>query len=149
MQPHPQLSDFLAAFAEPVQSLFWELRDFVLATTPHVSELIYDNYSALSLAYGPSHKLKDSFCHIAVYRKYVNLGFNRGTELTPGLVKLEGTGKLIRHIKVLDMRAFPAEEVAGMLMEAQDISLVQNETLRNSQPEPQSLVMSISEKKRR
>lgn len=39
-------------------------------------------------------------CHIAVYRKRANLGFNRGAELEYPDCMLVGEGKIIRHIKV-------------------------------------------------
>lgn len=65
-----------------------------------VNELIYDNYNTVAIAFSKSEKLKDAFCHIAVYSKHINFGFNRGSELSKSNVKLEGKGKLIRHITV-------------------------------------------------
>ena len=51
---------------------------------------------AVSIAFTYTEKSRGAFCHIAVYKGHVNLGFNRGAELPGGEGVLEGTGKLIR-----------------------------------------------------
>ena len=80
-----------------------ELRDFITDLVPRANELIWDNYYAVAMACSKSEKLKDAFCHIAVYSQHVNFGFNRGAELTNWNVKLNGEGKLIRHISILKL----------------------------------------------
>jgi len=147
MQAHPELKKFLSPYDESIQNLFFELRDFVLNTIPNTNELIWDNYNALALAYSKSEKLKDAFCHMAVYAKHVNFGFNRGAELSKRNLSLEGKGKLIRHIKVETMDSFPKEEIKTMIYEAIGISENLNNELREKIGNPKSIVMSISEKK--
>ena len=67
-----------------------DLRNFVTALVPEANELIWDNYNAVAIAYSKSEKLKDAFCHISVYEKHVNFGFNRGAELTTTKLELKG-----------------------------------------------------------
>ncbi|MFK8102319.1 MAG: DUF1801 domain-containing protein [Saprospiraceae bacterium] len=147
MKPNPQLKKFLQPYDQNIQNLTMELRNFILDLVPLANELIWDNYNAVAIAYSKSEKLKDAFCHISVYAKHVNLGFNRGAELTSTKLKLKGKGKLIRHISVTDFQAFPKEEITKMLWEAIGISEVLNPTLIEKNTQPKSMIMSISEKR--
>lgn len=148
MTAHPQLSSFLNRYHLREQDLFWSLRDWLVSVAPPMNELIYDNYNALAIAYSLSHKVADAFCHIAVYSQHVNFGFNRATELPPTDLPLEGQGTLIRHMKVKDWRAFPQAAAERMVATAAAYAGERNPDLTPPQP-PASVVMSISEKKRR
>ncbi len=145
MKAHPDLKKFIKPYSESIQKLTLEIREFVLAIVPEANELIWDNYNAVAMAYSKSEKLSDAFCHIAVYSKHVNLGFNRGVELKSPPIKLHGKGKLIRHIKVTDLESFPKESLQKMILEASVIAEMHNSVEVNQKPK--SLVMSISEKK--
>lgn len=147
MKPNPQLATFLKPYSEEVQQLTLALRDFVTELIPEANELIWDNYNAVAMAYSKSEKLKDAFCHIAVYSKHVNFGFNRGSELIKGSLKLEGKGALIRHISVKDLATFPKEAITKLILEAVHIADDRNPKLQGTNAKTQSLVMSISEKK--
>ncbi|KQC30849.1 DUF1801 domain-containing protein [Flagellimonas eckloniae] len=147
MKPNPQLKKFIEPYDTQIQNLTLELRNFITDLVPEANELIWDNYNAVALAYSKSEKLKDAFCHISVYSGHVNFGFNRGAELTKETVKLNGKGKLIRHISVKDSRSFPKEEIKNMIWEAVGISENLNYELTEKNSQPKSIVMSISEKK--
>ncbi|WP_298320401.1 DUF1801 domain-containing protein [uncultured Aquimarina sp.] len=147
MKPNPKLKKFLEPYDERIQNLTMELRDFITDLVPESNELIWDNYNAVAMAYSKSENLKDAFCHIAVYSGHVNFGFNRGAELTKETVKLNGKGKLIRHISIKDFKSFPKKEIKTMLWEAVGISENLNKELIEKNSQPKSIVMSISEKK--
>ena len=149
MEPNKQLIEFLKPYNSDIQELAFELRNFIVEIVPEANELIWDNYNAVAIAYSKSEKLKDAFCHIAVYSKYVNFGFNRGTELTKQKVQLEGKGKLIRHLKVTDINTFPKGPLKEMILEAVGISEFKNQELAKKETEGSSIVMSVSKKKRR
>ena len=149
MKINPELQNFLFPYDTNIQELTIKLRNFIIETEPTCNELIWDNYNAVAIAYTKSDKLKDAFCHIAVYSKYVNFGFNRGAELTKSEVKLSGKGKLIRHITVSNFKTFPKNEIKKLLSEAIGLSEIINPELINSKIQSKSIVMSISEKKRR
>lgn len=136
-------------YDEEIQKLTFQLRDFITNLVPQANELIWDNYNAVAIAYSKSEKLKDAFCHIALYSKHVNFGFNRGAELTKTSVKLNGNGKLIRHISVKNFQSFPKQEIEKMIGEAVGISENMNSGLINQNHTPKSIVMSTSEKKLR
>jgi hypothetical protein len=147
MKPNPNLKIFLEPYDEGIQKLTLELRDFITDLVPQANELIWDNYNAVAMAYSKSEKLKDAFCHIAVYSKHINFGFNRGAELTSTNLKLEGKGKLIRHISVKEIKSFPKKEIKNLISEAVGVSEERNNDLADKNLPSKSIVMSISEKK--
>jgi len=98
--PPKQLLEFLKPFDRSIQDLALTLRTTVLAELAPCHENIYDAYNAVAIGYGPTDRLKDGICHIAVYAKHVNLGFNRGAQLSDPQRILKGTGKNIRHVTI-------------------------------------------------
>jgi len=102
-EPPAELREFLAPFDGEVARLFFAARSTVLAAAPRANELIYDAYNAVSCAYSFTDRLSEAFCHVAAYPKYVNLGFNRGAELTDPEALLAGSGANIRHVRIADV----------------------------------------------
>ncbi|NAS13878.1 DUF1801 domain-containing protein [Poritiphilus flavus] len=147
MEPNRQLNNFLEPYDKEIQKLTLQLRDYITGLVPEANELIWDNYNAVAIAYSKSEKLKDAFCHLAVYSGHVNFGFNRGAELTKTDIKLKGTGKLIRHISVKEFDTFPKQEIEKMIWEAVGISESLNTELIQSNSNPRSIVMSVSARK--
>jgi len=147
MKANPALKTFLKPYDKSIQELTFELRNFIVDIVPEANELIWDNYNAVAIAYSKSKKLKDAFCHIAVYSKHVNFGFNRGAELINPAIELNGKGKLIRHISVNTFESFPKEAIEKMIYEAVGIAEERNPILKESNTKPASIIMSISEKK--
>ena len=147
MKPNPALKTFIHPYRSEIQKLTMELRNFVTELVPEANELIWDNYNAVALAFSKSDKLKDAFCHIAVYANHVNLGFNRGSELTKSELKLMGKGKLIRHLSFKNHTSFPKKELTKLVWEAVGISENRNIELRSKKDIGKSIIMSISEKK--
>ena len=98
--PDPQLIQFLSPYAPPIRALALAVRELMLSEAPSAIETIYDAYSAVALGYSFNGRLKDSFCHIAVYTGHVNLGFNRGAELPDPRSVLQGSGRQVRHVRL-------------------------------------------------
>ena len=149
MTINPNLQKFLFPYDIKIQQLALKLRSFIIDIEPTCNELIWDNYNAVAIAYSKSDKLKDAFCHIAIYAKHINFGFNRGSELTKSHLQLSGNGKLIRHITINNFDEFPENEIRKMLFEAIGLSEKLNDKLINAEIQSQSIVMSISEKKKK
>src|SRR5215510_1671895 len=97
--PSEDLIRMLSRYDLKVGQLGLALRAMVLEEAPFASERILQTY-ALALLYSLTDKWKDTFCHVVVYTKHVNLGFNRGAELDDPDGLLEGSGKIIRHLRV-------------------------------------------------
>lgn len=97
--PASELLEFLAAFDAKIAELALAMRAKVIAIAPLANETDWDAYNAVSVVFHYPPKWQDgSFCHIAVYAKHVNLGFNEGASLDDPAGVLQGKGASIRHI---------------------------------------------------
>lgn len=122
-EPINDLIECLKPFDKEVQATALQLRAFVLDIFPDSNELIYDNYNALAIGYSLSDKQKEMFCHIAVYSRYVNIGFDRGVDLDDPKKILKGTGNRIRHITVTGFETFEQTYVENLLKQAHKLTL--------------------------
>lgn len=143
------LNEYLSVYERQVRDICLKLRGFVLQHHPEANQLIYDGYNAVSIVFSLSDKLQDAFCHIAVYKKHVNLGFNRGAEIENPYLKLEGKGKLIRHYKVTDMENLPEKQLSILLEKAVEISQMENLNLKSDIPKSKIFIKPTSGKKLR
>ena len=75
-------------------------RNAVLREIPAASETVNDVSYAVTIGFTFSGRVKEVFCYLVAYRSYVNLGFARGAELPDPERKLQGTGKLHRHVRI-------------------------------------------------
>ncbi len=141
------LKKFLKPFPKDVQKTALWLHDFMWDSFPGCNELIYDNYNALAFGLSTSDRARDVFCHVAVYTKHVNFGFNKYYEIADPEHLFKGTGRQVRHITV-DIKTFPKAYIKKMLKEAYKNSLAELEegkqVLKGA-----SITKSISPVKRR
>ena len=79
--PHPEYLKFLSPFEPRIRNLALATRKLVLEEAPDSMELIYDAYNAVATGFSFTGRPSDSFIHIAVYARWVNLGFNQGSAL--------------------------------------------------------------------
>lgn len=147
-EPLTDLLRFLQPFDKEVQEIALQLRSFVLDIFPAANELIYDNYNALAIGYSLSDKQREMFCHIAVYSKYVNIGFDRGVELEDPQQILKGTGNRIRHISVTDLETFQKSYVKKLLKQSHKLALDASDK-KIQIIRGQSIVKSISANRKR
>ena len=102
--PNPEYLKFLSPFEDRIRDLALETRALVIVEAPDSTELIYDAYNAVATGYSFTGRPSDAFIHIAVYAHWVNLGFNRGSELEDPQGALQGSGRWIRHIRIAELR---------------------------------------------
>lgn len=144
--PPPALLRFLAPYGAAITEVFLATRAAVLAAAPEATELIYDAYNTVSIAYTYSDRLKQAFCHVAAYADHVNLGFNHGATLPDPDELLLGSGASIRHIRIDEPKDVKRTAVRSLLRAA----VAQGRALGPTPPRPaRSIVQSVSPKKRR
>jgi hypothetical protein len=68
---------------------------------PNVVEVPWPRQRVIGYGVGPK-KMSEHYCYIGVYKDHVNLGFNYGAELPDPEGLLQGSGKLLRHVKIAD-----------------------------------------------
>jgi Bacteriocin-protection, YdeI or OmpD-Associated/Domain of unknown function (DU1801) len=142
------LIKFLEPFPAESQTIALALRDWVWGHYPKCNELIYDNYNFLAFGWAPTERMTDIFCSIAVGTRGVMFGFMWGVKLDDPKGLLRGGGNQFRSLRVPDIDKFPRADVKKLLKQAFDLSLSDLKG-REQSPNGQTIVKSISEKKRR
>jgi hypothetical protein len=99
--PECQVQAFIARFTPEVARVVRAARTKVRALLPGALELVYDNYNALAIGFGPTERASDAIVSLAVFPRWVSLFFMRGTSLPDPQHLLRGNGRQARHI-VLD-----------------------------------------------
>jgi hypothetical protein len=102
--------EFFASYSPEVEARARQLRTLVKTVFPDMQEIVFAGYKNVSYGTGTSRTDKDLICYIAPFTHSVNLGFYRGATLPDPHGLLEGTGKLLRHVKCTP--ATPLDEAA-------------------------------------
>jgi hypothetical protein len=96
--PAQQLRIFLAKFEPRVAASARSTLARLRKRLPGATEIVYDNYNALAIGFGPSDKASEAIFSIAVFPRWVSLFFLQGAKLPDPDELLKGTGTKVRHI---------------------------------------------------
>jgi hypothetical protein len=102
LPPKREYLNFLSPFEPRIRKLALAVRKLVLEEARGATELIYDAYNAVATGYSFTGRPSDACIHIAVYAHWVNLGFNRGSQLADPQRVLQGAGRWVRHIRIAE-----------------------------------------------
>ena len=82
-------------------------------------ELVYDNYNALAVGFGPTERASELIFSIAVYPRAVSLFFlQSGTKLSDPKGLLQGSGTKVRHIVLESAQDLDRKEIQSLMKEA-------------------------------
>jgi len=98
LPPEKQLAIFVARYAPDIAALARAALGKMRARLPGAIELVYDNYNALAIAFGPTERTADVICSITLYPRWVSLFFRYGAKLPDPEKLLTGSGTSVRHI---------------------------------------------------
>ena len=70
------------------------------ARLPGAVELVYDKANALAIGFGPDDRASHIINSIAVYSNWINLYFFAGDSLPDPESLLQGSGTMVRHIRI-------------------------------------------------
>ncbi len=79
-----------------------EARELIRSLYPAVVEVPWSKQKVIGYGVGPK-KMSEHFCYISVSKNHINLGFMYGAELPDPERLLDGTGKLLRHVRVTQL----------------------------------------------
>src|SRR3954466_7565983 len=100
MSPEAELDTFIDKFTPDVAALTRALMAKVRARVPGATVLVYDNYNALAIGFGPSDRAGQAVLSLAVFPKWVTLCFLRGKGLPDPAGLLKGEGNQVRHVRL-------------------------------------------------
>jgi len=96
--PESQLDAFLDKYTPAIATLARACLAKMRARLPGAVQLVYDNYNALAIGFGPSERASEAVFSIALYPRWVTLFFLQGAGLPDPRRILKGSGKVVRHI---------------------------------------------------
>jgi hypothetical protein len=98
--PEEQLASFIARYTAEIASLAQSILVTMRARYPTAIELVYDNYNALAVGFGPTERPSEAIFSIAVFPRWVSLFFLQAKGLPDPDRILQGGGSVARHIRL-------------------------------------------------
>src|SRR3954454_20525420 len=96
-RPEMQLDDFITKYSPEIAPLAGTAFAKLRALLPRATVLVYDNYNALAVGFGPNERASDAILSLALCPKWVSLFFLQGATLHDPDGLLTGSGKKARH----------------------------------------------------
>jgi hypothetical protein len=93
-----QLDGFLAKFDPAIEKIARACLKKMRARLSGAFELVYDNYNALAIGFGPSERASEAIFSIAIFPRWVSLFFLQGAKLADPHQVLKGSGNRVRHV---------------------------------------------------
>ena len=118
LTPKQQLDNFFRKYERNVVSKARGALAILRKRLSGAMELVYDNYNALAIGFGPSERASEVICSIALYPRYVNLFFLQGAKLPDPHKRLKGSGNIVRHIRLDSLSVLKDPEIVELLDEA-------------------------------
>jgi hypothetical protein len=121
LTPEQRLAGFLAAYTPEVAALAEACLGRMRRYLPGAVELVYDNYNALAIGFGPSERASQAVLSLAVYPHWVSLFFLHGKGLPDPDGILRGKGNVVRHVvlkRVEDLDLPPVRVLIAQALQA-------------------------------
>ncbi|HYX46804.1 MAG TPA: DUF1801 domain-containing protein [Sphingomicrobium sp.] len=115
MDAETQLSRLIDRFSPEVAADARRVLALLQASLPTATRLVYDNYNALVVGFGPTDKASQAILSVALYPEYVRLFFLRGIDLPDPAGILEGDGSQVRSVKLKPISRIETAEVAALI----------------------------------
>lgn len=113
-----QLKGFLAKFNPEVAATAKACIAVMRKRYPTAVRIVYDNYNALVVGFGPSERASEAIFSIAVYPRWVNLFFLQGARLPDPEKLLLGSGNIVRRIMLRTVDDLNVPGVIKLMREA-------------------------------
>ena len=98
--PDARLAGFIDEYAPAIAGLAREVLAAMQARLPGAVRLVYNNYNALVIGFGPSERASEAVFSVALYPRWVNLFFLQGASLEDPDGLLRGEGKQVRSVRL-------------------------------------------------
>lgn len=143
MTAQQQLDSFIAKYSPQVAGVARKAFRWMRKRFPRAFVLVYDNYNALAIGFGPTERASDAVFSIALFPRWVNFFFLQGAQVRDPNKVLKGTGKRVRSVRLENIKVLDRPEV---------LALIEDEAARlGLQPDEGSgkiVIKSISAKQR-
>jgi hypothetical protein len=144
MDAQTQLDSFIDKFTPDVAGLTRALLERMKARIPGAAILVYDNYNALAIGFGPNDKAGQAILSLAVMPRWVTLCLLWGVRLADPHQLLKGGGSRVRHVRLFAPDALDDPRIDALIAEA----LEQADVPIDPAAEQRLIIKSVSAKQR-
>jgi hypothetical protein len=113
-----RLAGFLSRFDPAVAAVGRAALAKMRRRVPGAVELVYDNYNALVIGFGPTERASEAILSIALFPRWVNLFFLQGARLSDPQGLLKGEGARVRHVVLEDAAVLDEPGVRRLIAQA-------------------------------
>ncbi len=143
MDVEAQVEGFIAKFSDEIAAQLRTARADVRRRLPGAVELVYDNYNALAIGYGPTDKRDDVIFSIAGFPRWIRFFFYWGSKLDDPHGLLDGEGAQVRSLLLTDLAVLDDPRVQALMTQA----LAMAKPIDPAQPS-RTVVKSVSAKQK-
>jgi hypothetical protein len=144
MDAQSALDGFLAKFTPEVDVLAHALIARMRARLPGAAIIVYDNYNALAIGFGPTEKPSHAVLSLAVFPRWVTLCFLQGAGLPDPHGLLRGAGSRVRHVQLHDPQALDDPRIEALVAAA----VARSEPPFDTAADQRLVIKSVSAKQR-
>jgi hypothetical protein len=118
-----QLARFIDKYTPEVAARLRDARSRIRACMPGAFELVYDNFYALVIGFGPTDRPSEAILSLATYPDHVSLCFLQGVGLDDPQHLLEGSGNQVRHIRLPDPAVLDQPAIRALVNQALEAAI--------------------------
>ena len=118
MSARAQLEGFIAKYSPDIAKLARAAIARMRKMLPAAQVLVYDNYNALAVGFGPSERSSEIVFSIAVYPRWVSLFFAKGVGLPDPHKRLQGSGNVVRHVVLAELAVLDDPQIRELMQHA-------------------------------
>src|SRR5947209_3157436 len=113
--PADQLAGFMAKYTPAIRAQAEAVLAAMRARLPGAVELVYDNYNALVIGFGPTERPSQAVFSIVLFPRWVTLYFIQGARVPDPDRLLRGGGTRGRHLRLQDATTLDRHEVQALM----------------------------------
>ena len=118
MTPQARLQAFADRFEPEIAAQGLAVIERLRGLIPGATELVYDNYNALAVGFGPGEKASEVIVSVAFYPRWVTLFFMQGAGLDDPAGLFEGKGSTVRSIRLAGPGDLDRADVRALVAQA-------------------------------
>lgn len=116
--PRQELDGFISGYTPEIAARARKILQKMRARLPGAVELVYDNFNALAIGFGPTERASDAIFSIALFPRWVSLFFLQGAKLEDPEKILKGAGNKVRHVVLEDARSLDRPALKALMKQA-------------------------------
>lgn len=118
MDAETQLDSFIDKFTPDVATFTRKALARMRKRLPGAVMLVYDNYNALAIGFAPSERASEAIFSLAVFPGWVSLFFLQGAKLPDPHNRLQGCGKVARHVRLTKLGILDDPDIVSLMKTA-------------------------------